>query len=219
MADSDINAKGIPIDVDASDITQALVGLWDSLILEGNHEPYSIPLLGTGKARVKDASREEVVKEIILSFIAASRNHKITESLTICIHPKDYQKVDWDRLCEFLKYESQYANLKPLTSDPKGNEESSSSVIRLSDGVIEDVNDYDLVTSSKDNEADICLTEKEQMIVSILNGNEMSRADIAEAMGLSMGTASKLLNKLASQGVIRVKGSNKHRVFYIHIEK
>ena len=42
-----INDKGIPVDVDASDITTSLVRLWESLALEGNQEPYCIPLLGT----------------------------------------------------------------------------------------------------------------------------------------------------------------------------
>lgn len=129
LADSDIDPQGHPIDVDATDVSQALTGLWDDLSRNGNCEPYSIPLIGTGKARAKDVSRNEVVQQIILSFLAASKDHKITESLTICIHPGDFEKIDWDGLCEFLKYQSQYANVKPPDTKPIGTAETATATI------------------------------------------------------------------------------------------
>lgn len=70
--------------MDATDVSKALTSLWRDLGKNGNSEPYSIPLIGTGKARAKDVSRNEVAKLIILSFLASSKEHKITESLTIC---------------------------------------------------------------------------------------------------------------------------------------
>lgn len=113
LADSDINAKGIAVNVEINDISKALISLWKALAAEGNQEPYVIPLLGTGKARAKDASRDEVVQEIISTFLVATKTKKITESLIICIHPNDYCKINWDGLCEFLKYKCQYADINP----------------------------------------------------------------------------------------------------------
>lgn len=120
LADSDLNKEGIPINTDVSEIATSLISLWDSLSLIGNQEPYSIPLLGSGKARYKNASREEIIREIILTFISATKNKKITESLIICIHPIDYEKIDWDAMCDFLKYNCTYSNLKPEQIVPSG---------------------------------------------------------------------------------------------------
>lgn len=102
LAEADINEEGIPINTDASNIVLALVSLWDYLIEHGNQEYYSIPLLGTGRAGVGNLSREDIIKEIVLSFIMASKDKKITENLIICIHPCDFEKIDWDEVCEYL---------------------------------------------------------------------------------------------------------------------
>ena len=215
LADSDINDKGIPVDVDASDITTSLVRLWESLALEGNQEPYCIPLLGTGKARAKDISRNEVVREIILTFLAATKDHKITESLTICIHPKDYKKVDWEALCEFLKYESQYTNIKPSFSKPLGIEETTPSVVSFKDDekVTETFEESQESTGTlKLQEQN--LSEKETLMISILRGNEMQKTEIAAAMGLSMNTTTRMLKKLQEGGFVQSKGVSRHVIYY-----
>lgn len=220
LADSDINAKGIPIDVDASDISMSLVSLWDTLAIEGNQEPYRIPLLGTGKARAKDASRNEVVREIILSFLAATKEHKITESLTICIHPKDFDKIDWDALCEFLKYESQYTNLKPMFSKPSGVEEKTPSVVKLRDKEIEDdTSEYDPDNTVVPHLQDLVLTEKEKLMITILQGNEMKKTEVAAAMGLTMNATTRILSKLQSAGLVQSKGGARNLVYSASVNK
>lgn len=214
LADSDINEYGIPIDVDANNISIALVRLWESLAEEGNHEPYSIPLLGTGKARVKDASREEIVKRIVLSFLAATKSHKVTENLTICIHTNDYGKVDWDELCEFLRYQSQYANIKSLRASVTGKEDQTSSVVELrKETIIDDDNTDNNILVNK-HSLDTGLVEKERLVVTLLMGNEMNRADIAAALGLSMNATNRILQKLVDAGVIQSKGARLNRVYY-----
>ena len=220
LADSDINAKGIPIDVDASDISMSLVSLWDTLAIEGNQEPYRIPLLGTGKARAKDASRNEAVREIILSFLAATKEHKITESLTICIHPKDFDKIDWDALCEFLKYESQYTNLKPMFSKPSGVEEKTPSVVKLRDEEIEDdTSEYDPDNTVVPHLQDLVLTEKEKLMITILQGNEMKKTEVAAAMGLTMNATTRILSKLQSAGLVQSKGGARNLVYSASVNK
>lgn len=213
LADSDINDKGIPIDVDASDISKALVSLWEVLTTEGNQEPYSIPLIGTGKARAKNASRDEIVKEIILSFLAATKERKITEKLIICIHPNDLEKIHWDSLCEFLRYQCQYANLPPRQIIQYGTEERVTSAVALKDDCSSGESKYGCSPSYLD---DLPLAEKEQKLLSLLYGNEMNQAEIAAAMGLSLATTTRLLNKLVEGGVVQVKGASRSKQFYIH---
>ncbi|MBR5346753.1 MAG: hypothetical protein IK129_03825 [Deltaproteobacteria bacterium] len=131
LADSNINERGIPQDVTISDLTDALVALWETLNILGNMETYSIPLLGTGKAGVKDASRDDVVKLIALTFLAATKEHKITENLIICIHPLDFEKIHWDDLCEFLKYHCQFVNSRPIQNNKSGEIEVTPKVVAL----------------------------------------------------------------------------------------
>lgn len=120
LADSDINERGVPIDVSAQNVSLALSRLWDSLIEEGNREPYSIPLICTGRAGVRDASRDDVVKEIVVSFLAATHRQKFTERLVICIHPADYEKVSWDELCKFIDYKCQLSQERVVAESASG---------------------------------------------------------------------------------------------------
>lgn len=214
LADSDIDPKGHPIDVDASDVSQALSSLWNELHREGNSEAYSIPLIGTGKARAKDVSRDEVIQQIILSFLAASKDHKITEKLIICIFPGDFEKIDWDSLCEFLKYQSQYANVKPVETKPIGTAENSPKVITYN-GEYEIEDSDDISDQPKLPPAQGQLTEKEQMMVTLLTGNKMSRSQISEAMGLSMAQTNHLLRGLLDSEIVICEGSKSKKRFFV----
>ena len=213
LADSDIDPQGHPIDVDATDVSQALTGLWHELGRNGNSEPYSIPLIGTGKARAKDVSRNEVVQQIILSFLAASKERKITENLTICIHPMDFEKIDWDGLCEFLKFQCQYANIKPADVRPIGTAEATPKVITFeAEYEIEECDeDISKIAPHSENRG---LSEHEQKLVTLLTGNKLSRAEIAEAMGLSMASTNRLLKRLQDADAIISEGPAKQKRFY-----
>jgi len=106
LAVANINKFGKPINATFHDITTSLVCFWQNLNTMGHIEELLIPLLGTGRAGVKDASRDKIIQEIIFSFIVAAREMKITESLTICIHPSDFAKknLHWDDMCDYLYY-------------------------------------------------------------------------------------------------------------------
>lgn len=99
----DINEYGKPINTSFQNIKKALEGIWNYLENKGHIENLAIPLLGTGKAGIKDATREKVIKEIILSFVATARERKITEKMIICIHPFDLEHKDL-KLYEIDKY-------------------------------------------------------------------------------------------------------------------
>lgn len=214
LADSDIDPQGHPIDVGVADVSNALTSLWYDLGRNGNSEPYSIPLIGTGKARAKDVSRNEVVQQIILSFLAASKEYKITESLTICIHPGDFEKIDWDGLCEFLKYQSQYANIKPVNAGPTGIAETTPMVIAYEAEHETEEGDEDFAHDINYFEQND-IGDQEHKLIILLTGNRLSRTEIAEAMGLSMANTNRLLKKLQDADVVLSEGSSKQRRFYV----
>jgi len=210
LADSDINRKGNPIDVDAEDISKALVGLWDTLTEEGYAEPLSLPLLGTGKARAKDVSRNDVVKQIIVSFIAATKEHKITESLTICIHPSDFDKVDWDKLCEFLRFQCMFANLNKLEPKAIGTAEAYSNNSFLDQSELDNMIDK---TRFQGTNQDV-LSEREQLVVSLLAGNKMTEKEVAVALGSSIEYANSILSDLVRREVVQYEKNADSASYY-----
>ena len=230
LVDSDINERGIPENVDVSDIAKALVGLWDSLVTIGNKDSYSIPLLGTGRAGVKNASRDEVVKEIVISFLAATREHKITEELIICIHPSDFEKIHWDDLCDFIRFQCTFAD-QNRSGNTVGREETTSGKAVLK---VDDVDfdfDFGEVTVINEDEngnkgglpdrfGTMGLIENEnnskknnEIILSILNGNQLNVAELSEAMGLSVNSTRKLVKDLVEKGEIQMIGDARVRKY------
>lgn len=105
LAVADINTYGKPEGASFSKIQEALEGLWSTLNNKGHVENISIPILGTGRAGIKEP-REKVIREIIFSFIACCRSTKLTENFSICIHPTDLRDANFklETLYEFLDY-------------------------------------------------------------------------------------------------------------------
>ncbi len=110
VAIADINQYGKPVNTSFQNIQVALEGLWNQLELRGHIENLCIPLIGTGKAGIKDVTREKVIREIIFSFVVFSKEKKITEKLVICVHPLDLEQKDLNmlELDEYLKYMCRY---------------------------------------------------------------------------------------------------------------
>lgn len=213
LADSDINKNGIPNDVEAKDITEALFGLWESLNSVGNMETYSIPLLGTGKARVKDASRDDIIKQILVTFLAASKDHKLMEKLIICVHQSDYEKIHWDELCEYIKYQCQFANVKPRQMSQRGKAEKTPKKIELRS---DEQNDEEV---ENEDDGSKVLSEKESKLINLLMGNEMKKADIAATMGFSLASTSRMLKRLEDSGKISSQGPAKTKVYFVPKEE
>ena len=218
LVDSDVNERGIPESTDVSDITRALVSLWEALNIIGNMEPYSIPVLGTGKAGVKNASRDEVVKQIVISFLAATREYKITENLTICIHHSDFDKVHWDELCDFVKFQCSFSDHK-IGVNIIGREEKISNKVELQiDNVDYDFDFGDISEESHGkyekradaiNEFEYYDTTVSNTIIRLLNGNQLKISEIAEAIGLSVISTKQLVQNLQKKGKIQVVGGSK----------
>jgi hypothetical protein len=70
------------------DIKEALNGLWSYVSKNGELQELAIPVLGTGRGRVK-LTRKKMIALIADSFLKASVQHKFTDRLVITIRPED----------------------------------------------------------------------------------------------------------------------------------
>ena len=105
-----------------NDLLDALPALWENIRTRGGMEPISVPVLGSGFSRL-NAKREELVREIVKSFVAATHAGRFCERLTIVISPKDFQerKINLESLSRFLEQECQYGNtMRPTNSGTSG---------------------------------------------------------------------------------------------------
>ena len=207
LADSDINKNGICEDANYASITEALDGLWGELIKNGNKEPYSIPLLGTGKAGAKDASRDDVIKQIVLSFLSATKEHKITENLIICVHAADYKKVHWTEILEFIKYQCQFANIKPTKNDKLGKAERVPDNVSLqNDNNAKSQNTQPILKPTE-------LSELDKQLIALLQNENKSITEIASDLKMPIQIVKKRVNYLVENGYIHIKGTRKNRSY------
>lgn len=94
------------------DLKTALPALWEYIATAGSIEPLVMPVLGTGFSRLTQ-TREEIVRELISSFVAACAEKRFTESLTIVIRGKDFyeHQVDLLELGRYLRHVCNYTQL------------------------------------------------------------------------------------------------------------
>ena len=107
---------------DREDILDALPKLWEFVRTRGDLAPIAMPIVGTGFARVA-ATREELIREIVKSFIAAAHAGRFCEHLTIAISEKDFRekKIILPRLGSFLEHECTYTyDSRSIPSTPHG---------------------------------------------------------------------------------------------------
>lgn len=122
VAIADINEHGTASS-QFDTLKDSLSMLWVFIGTRGTKESLIIPVLGTGFSRLIQ-TREEIVREIIKSFIAACSERTFADSLTIVITPQDItkHKISLDDLGAFLYHECRYAsfsnNNRPAIGDP-----------------------------------------------------------------------------------------------------
>ena len=111
LAIADINEHGNASGT-FEDLKVSLAKLWEHIGTRGSKEALLIPILGTGFSRLT-RSREEIVHEIIKSFLAACSERTFTDKLTIVIMPKDMLNygISLEELGSFLKHECNYTIL------------------------------------------------------------------------------------------------------------
>ena len=104
------------------DLQNSLIELWAYLSQCGSKDNLVIPIIGTGRGRI-NLTREEVIKEIVLSFLVSLSVETYCEQLTICIHPADIKKfkINIDDLADFIKLHCTNTNFSRLNDPNKNN--------------------------------------------------------------------------------------------------
>ncbi len=113
------------------DLLFSLAKLWENITTDSDRNSViTIPLIGTNHGRLKDINRENVAKEIIESYIEASKHMNIADKLIISIHPNDIKKgnIDLDGLDEFLRFSCEHYKIVTFSNKQEGEAESPSSI-------------------------------------------------------------------------------------------
>ncbi|WP_104817549.1 macro domain-containing protein [Kitasatospora sp. MMS16-BH015] len=85
------------------DLWLSLGELWRAIEISGRREPVAMPVIGSEMARIDHVDREVLIRMIILSFVARSRERLIAKKLTVVVHPSDAHRVDMLEMGAFLK--------------------------------------------------------------------------------------------------------------------
>jgi hypothetical protein len=119
------------VESSADDFLLSLSQLWPYIALEtGRNSAITVPLISTNHGRITNINRETATKEIIESYIDASKTLNVADKMIICIHPKDLKKgnIDLDELDEFLRFSCQHYKITTFSDKPEGEEVSTSVV-------------------------------------------------------------------------------------------
>jgi hypothetical protein len=76
------------------DLWHCYTQLWEAVYRHGQRGALSIPIMGSGLARIDSLDHENILRLILLSFVAYSRTKRICHELRIVIAPADAQRVD-----------------------------------------------------------------------------------------------------------------------------
>lgn len=122
VAIATLNRHGVA-SVKQTDLLEALPIMWNQIRSKGNNEDILCPILGSRFARL-NLDRTRLIHAIVRSFIAATREGKLTERLTIVIHPRDYRETSlcMEELARFVECECRYLS-EPVVTDnaqPRG---------------------------------------------------------------------------------------------------
>lgn len=80
----------------------SLSRLWDAVEEHGGRQPLAMPVTGAALARVDALDQQSIVRLILLSFVAASRERLRTSQLRIVLRPTDFARIDHLELRAFL---------------------------------------------------------------------------------------------------------------------
>lgn len=108
VAINDVNRYGKPINQDYNNVDIALEGLLKAILMFGHCDDIAMPLMGTGRAAIREATLENVIEDTINKFV--SSQDKIVRKLTIAIRPKDYleDKLDLKRVGKYIDYKCEF---------------------------------------------------------------------------------------------------------------
>lgn len=85
------------------DLWYCFTRLWEAVYRHGQRGTLSVPLMGSGLARIDTLDRGNLLRLILLSFVSYSRLRLICHELRIVISPDDIGRVSLTGLREFLE--------------------------------------------------------------------------------------------------------------------
>lgn len=89
------------VESDICKLSASLNECWESIRVRGQHEPIHMAIVGSSLARI-GLSRALLLQFIVLSFLDAERKESLTRQLSIHIHEKDAECIDFVDLEEWL---------------------------------------------------------------------------------------------------------------------
>lgn len=120
LAIADINAHGVASGT-FDGLKDALAQLWIFIGSRGLKEDVVMPVLGTGFCRLTQ-TREEIVREIVRSFVAACAERTFCTKLTIVLSPNDVaqHRISIDDLGMFVRHVCTYTEFATNAGTPVG---------------------------------------------------------------------------------------------------
>ena len=108
VAINDVTEFGKPIGQSIENVSIALTALADVIKRIGHYDNLCIPLLGSGRAAIQEATKENVFKQTVDFFIQS--DEKLVNKLIISINPQDYldEKIDLNRMEKYLDYRCEF---------------------------------------------------------------------------------------------------------------
>jgi hypothetical protein len=82
---------------------ESLSQLWEAIYLNGQRGAVAIPIVGSELARVNCLDRESLLRMILLSYVARSREDPVCKELIVVIHPRDYARINMLEMDAFLR--------------------------------------------------------------------------------------------------------------------
>ena len=104
-----MNASGTAAS-SVEELRMALAGLWSYLSHNAEKGAFNVPILGSGFSRV-GLRREDLLKEIVRSFMAAISESAFCDVLRIVVWPGDVKEhsIDVTEMARFVDYSCRYA--------------------------------------------------------------------------------------------------------------
>jgi hypothetical protein len=85
------------------DLWRSLNLLWETVAEHGQRAPIAMPIVGSELARIDNLDREGLLKMILLSFVAKSREKVFCKELVVVVHPKNSTEIDMAGVAAFLR--------------------------------------------------------------------------------------------------------------------
>lgn len=108
LAINDVNKFGKPENQEYMNVDTALKGLMESINRFGHCDNLAMPLIGTGRAAIREATLENIIEDTVDRFV--NSHDKIAQKLIISIGPKDYldDKVDLKKVKKYIEYKCEF---------------------------------------------------------------------------------------------------------------